>query len=1106
MFQCRLNKEPWVGCVSPFVYSDLPDGHHRFKVRARGPEGAWAPGFATRYWLIQSGMAIPTQEQSYLATRLISSPPAVSESTDAEFQFEAEGAADFRCKLGKGSWAACSSPMTFNDLSSGQQVFRLQARRLGQKWERGHTIYRWTITERQQQPVIALIETPSPVTEQNSATFVFSADQDVALQCRLNQGHWGQCESPAVFDELPVGHHQFRVRTSHADGYWGRAVASYGWEVVEQTTAISCPEGVNRWSQAESWGGAVPVEGEDVVIPAGTQIALDTNTPPLGSLSINGSLEFCRQDLALTSDWIMLHGELRIGSEAEPFEQNATITLTGDNPEESVMDMGTRGIMVMGGRLELHGQPPETRFARINQHAEAGTNQLVMELAPDWQIGDEIVIAPTDYYGVGHTEAFTIAAIEGNQITLSDPLAVARWGRLQYLTSQGMALTPDASVVFPHEDMPTVLDERAVVGNLTRNIVIQAPDDALWQEEGFGAHLMIMNLSSEIHVQGVEFSRVGQAGRLGRYPWHWHILSYAADGSELGDAQGHYFRNNSVHDSANRCVTIHATNGIVVEGNVCYNISGHGIFFEDGTERRNRVENNLVLRNRGVPVELSIKSNEVNAGGRPLPQGGGGRGSSGIWATNPDNIVRGNHMADADGFGLWLAFPNAPVGATKNVPIVPSRLAFGNFDNNIMHSNRLEGVNFDFAEIDDEGTVRGGRYVSTTDGALRYNQHTILDFEINGLQIWKNRLGAIWSRSVQPHFHGFTVADNEDIAFDGQGIEGEISRSLLIGTSLNHPTPRPNPEAYAPTAFATYHSQFDIHHNVVMEYPLVPGEISGMFNTDDYYLRAVDKGQRRNNDNLLIRSHGGYRVPHTAPYFSLAGAVWDPHGIWGAEGNYFVYDEPFFTHNADCDTVAPGTEAVGGVSCSGEYYGIDNFLFNSINAQDLMAIRVTRFDEQFPDQVIDVFEVGSAPGENFDHMRDFAARENGIFLLEFPESELQSDVAIDVNNMSQDSDRFVLGIQFDGTEPAQVFASTFFSRYLREDYALQADDDFKRTYTALDSRQAVIESDGGTYYQDVENNIVWVHLVGGMNPRFDPENEDPNSNQRLYYEWHLKVW
>ena len=39
------------------------------------------------------------------------------------------------------------------------------------------------------------------------------------------------------------------------------------------------------------------------------------------------------------------------------------------------------------------------------------------------------------------------------------------------------------------------------------------PDDEVWQNEGFGAHVMIMGTGAQAHVQGVEFRRGGQRGR-----------------------------------------------------------------------------------------------------------------------------------------------------------------------------------------------------------------------------------------------------------------------------------------------------------------------------------------------------------------------------------------------------------------------------------------------------------------------------------------------------------------------------------------------------------------------------------------------------------------
>ena len=58
--------------------------------------------------------------------------------------------------------------------------------------------------------------------------------------------------------------------------------------------------------------------------------------------------------------------------------------------------------------------------------------------------------------------------------------------------------------------------------------VIQGAADSDWQTHGFGAHVMVMGLDSSAQVVGVEFRRCGQRRAMGRYPMHWHMLSYTA--------------------------------------------------------------------------------------------------------------------------------------------------------------------------------------------------------------------------------------------------------------------------------------------------------------------------------------------------------------------------------------------------------------------------------------------------------------------------------------------------------------------------------------------------------------------------------------------------
>src|SRR5690606_22271947 len=141
-----------------------------------------------------------------------------------------------------------------------------------------------------------------------------------------------------------------------------------------------------------------------------------------------------------------------------------------------------------------------------------------------------------------------ITAISGNTLTLDAPLEYMHFGEITF-----------------------GVDERGEVGLLTRNIKIQASEDA--DETYFGGHIMAM-VTSRMYVEGVELQRMGQHMELARYPIHWHLV---------GDAgAGQYIKNAAIHNTFNRCVTVHGTNKLRIENNVTYNTVGHCFFLEDG--------------------------------------------------------------------------------------------------------------------------------------------------------------------------------------------------------------------------------------------------------------------------------------------------------------------------------------------------------------------------------------------------------------------------------------------------------------------------------------------------------------------------------------------
>src|SRR5262249_18690507 len=317
------------------------------------------------------------------------------------------------------------------------------------------------------------------------------------------------------------------------------------------------------------------------------------------------------------------------------------ITLTDDIKGEQLMGMGDRGIMLSGGTLNLHGDRTNT-WTRLAKTAEAGSNSIEVLNAAQWRAGDEIVLASTDF-NPRQAERRTVAAINGNTITLDKKLEYMHFGKITF-----------------------DVDERGEVGLLTRNIKIQASEDAA--QTFFGGHIMAM-VTSHMYVEGVELTRMGQNLTLARYPIHWHLV---------GDAQGQYIRNASIHDTYNRCVTVHGTNYVHVENNVTYNIVGHCFFLEDGVEHGNEYVHNLAIQIKCHTSKACVPTNLAAAGERAdydnrLAVRANGQASKDVllpsdntvatyWITNPDNTFRDNVAAGSDSNGFWMSLPEHPQG------------------------------------------------------------------------------------------------------------------------------------------------------------------------------------------------------------------------------------------------------------------------------------------------------------------------------------------------------------------------------------------------------------------------------------------------------------
>jgi hypothetical protein len=491
------------------------------------------------------------------------------------------------------------------------------------------------------------------------------------------------------------------------------------------------------------WTGNYPTTGS-VTIPAGETVTLDTNVA-LSSLTVEGNVICADRNLSVRANWIMVHGLLQCGTASAPFTRRLDVTLTGSDPNPNIMGMGTKFLGAMGGgRIVFNGED-RLGWTRLAATANRGGRRITLKDAPAWRIGDKLVVTSTDYRGE-NAEERTIAGIAGNVVTLSAPLARQHWCATTNFGTK-------------------TLEECAEVGLLTRNIRIQG--DAFSITGGFGGHVMVMNGSSA-QLNGIEFLHMGQKGRIGRYPMHWHLV---------GDAPGQYMNNSSIVHSYNRFVSVHGTHGIRLAGNVAFDTIGHGYYLEDGIEHGNVIEDNL-----GAQVRNSTD-------GTPTPSD---RDASVFWISNPDNTVRRNVAAGSEHTGFWLGFPEHPIGLSADNSVWPRRTPLREFNANVSHSNVGRGLYVDGAENPDRTT-------SVTWYEPRRNpadgSSPVVPPIFNNFVSYKNRYEAIWMRGFsKPVVQSAKLADNWMGAYFASlsGTPGYIQDSLVVGETAN----KGNPESW----------------------------------------------------------------------------------------------------------------------------------------------------------------------------------------------------------------------------------------------------------------------------------------------------------------------
>jgi hypothetical protein len=251
---------------------------------------------------------------------------------------------------------------------------------------------------------------------------------------------------------------------------------------------------------------------------------------------------------------------------------------------------------------------------KLGSTIQSGDTEIALaEPVHGWRVGDRVILTTTQRIGREQGTLRAGAGLKGEHSFTEERIIAA---------IRGTALVLDRPAEHTHRGDG---DYRGEVANLSRNVVVESADPA-----GVRGHTMYHRGSSG-SISYAEFRHLGKEGMLGKYSLHFHLVGDSMRGSSVIGA--------SIWDSANRWITIHGTNDLVVRDCVGYHSLGHGFYLEDGSESYNILDRNLAVQ--------ALAAKPLPGQFLPFDRNDG----AGFWWANSLNSFTRNVAAECDRYG-----------------------------------------------------------------------------------------------------------------------------------------------------------------------------------------------------------------------------------------------------------------------------------------------------------------------------------------------------------------------------------------------------------------------------------------------------------------------
>jgi hypothetical protein len=338
------------------------------------------------------------------------------------------------------------------------------------------------------------------------------------------------------------------------------------------------PADAERWSDAAAWPRGLPGRGDAVTVAEGRTLVVDQDID-IGSLTVHGTVIVARRAAHLTAGWILVsgNGQFVAGTAEQPFRQPLTITLCADSGAAPHRALGSKFLAAVdGGSIDLHGEA-RTSWVALGPSTAPGHDTVWLDQPVDWRRGEPIAVASGADHAVIEEHTIADVAADCLMVKLATPMQHRHHGRQATVRH-----------VLPGSLAKAVL--------LSRNIVVEGC--AASERDLLGAYCLVAGGPGAVagtvrpsvgRFSGVEFRRMGQFNRPGRYPLHWLDNGEATASSVVGCL---------VHRSYQRGIVTTGSRRVRISGNVVVKPYGHGFIVEAEDDSPQLVTTNLALRPR----------------------------------------------------------------------------------------------------------------------------------------------------------------------------------------------------------------------------------------------------------------------------------------------------------------------------------------------------------------------------------------------------------------------------------------------------------------------------------------------------------------------------